>query len=391
QRLPGSCGIAGVRATGRIKNQRLSQALRSPMQTRMNLPVFGLVVFLALLAGCERDTVAEGGPDPLAPIKVVTQVAERERLLDEIQALGTARANESIEIRPRIASIVTHVAFTEGQLVKEGDLLVELENSEVRAGLAVAEAALSESRSTYSRSESLESTQAISASSLEQLRAAMQVNEAQVAAARARLANTVIRAPFTGRVGLRRISPGGFVDTSTVITTLDDTDIIKLDFSIPETFLTVVADGMTIIARSLVYPDRSFAGTVESIDTRLDPVARSVQVRAVLANPDGALKPGMFLTVDLQRDRGEVLVAPEEAIVPERDEQYVFQVVDGKAVKRQVVLGRRVPGLVEITGGIAAGDLLITEGTHKVRDGSAVEVVNRHAEGSGGGGSSAKP
>jgi membrane fusion protein (multidrug efflux system) len=100
----------------------------------------------------------------------------------------------------------------------------------------------------------------------------------------------------------------------------------------------------------------------------------------------------MFLTVDLQRDRGEVLVAPEEAIVPERDEQFVFQVVDGKAVKRRVTLGRRVPGLVEITNGISSGDLLITEGTHKVRDGSVIEVVNRHAaEGSGESGGAAKP
>ncbi|MEX2122493.1 MAG: efflux RND transporter periplasmic adaptor subunit [Woeseia sp.] len=362
------------------------------MLLRTKIPLSGLVAALVFLAGCDRDTTADNTQTEPAVIKVVTHVAEPQRLLDEIQALGTARANESIEIRPRISSIVTRVAFTEGQLVRQGDLLIELENSEVRAGLAVAEAALSESRSTYNRSESLASTQAISASSLEQLRAAMQVNEAQVAAARARLANTVIHAPFTGRVGLRRVSPGGFVDNSTVITTLDDTDIIKLDFSIPEAFLTVVADGMNIVAGSLVYPARSFAGTVESVDTRLDPVARSVQVRAVLANPDGALKPGMFLTVDLQRDRGEVLVAPEEAIVPERDEQYVFQVVDGRAVKRQVTLGRRVPGLVEITGGISAGDLLITEGTHKVRDGSEVEVVNRHAaESSGGSGSAAKP
>jgi len=361
------------------------------MHKRMNLPVAALVAALVLCAGCESDAVTDAQTDP-AVTKVVTHVATPQRLLDEIEALGTARANESIEIRPRISSIVTRVAFTEGQLVREGDLLIELENNEVRAGLAVAEAALSESRSTYNRSESLASTQAISASSLEQLRAAMQVNEAQVAAARARLENTVIRAPFTGRVGLRRVSPGGFVDTSTVITTLDDTDIIKLDFSIPETFLTVVAGGMNIAAQSLVYPGRTFTGTVESIDTRLDPVARSVQVRAILENPDGALKPGMFLTVDLQRDRGEVLVAPEEAIVPERDEQYVFQVVDGKAVKRQVTLGRRVPGLVEITGGISAGALLVTEGTHKIRDGSEVEVVNRHAaEGSGGGDSAAKP
>jgi membrane fusion protein (multidrug efflux system) len=361
------------------------------MHKRMNLPVVAVVAAIALSAGCEGDAVTDTQNEPVIT-KVITHVAEPQRLLDEIQALGTARANESVEIRPRISSVVTRVAFTEGQLVRKGDLLVELENNEVRAGLAVAVAALSESRSTYNRSESLASTQAISASSLEQLRAAMQVNEAQVAAARARLENSVIRAPFTGRVGLRRVSPGGFVDTSTVITTLDDTDIIKLDFSIPETFLTVVANDMNIAAQSLVYPGRTFDGTVESIDTRLDPVARSVQVRAVLENPDGALKPGMFLTVDLQRDRGEVLVAPEEAIVPERDEQYVFQVVDGKAVKRRVTLGRRVPGLVEITGGISAGDLLITEGTHKVRDGSEVEVVNRHAaQGSGGGDSAAKP
>ena len=361
------------------------------MHKRMNLSVVAVVAAIALSAGCEGDAVTDAQTEP-AITKVITHVAEPQRLLDEIQALGTARANESVEIRPRISSVVTRVAFTEGQLVRKGDLLVELENNEVRAGLAVAEAALSESRSTYNRSESLASTQAISASSLEQLRAAMQVNEAQVAAARARLENSVIRAPFTGRVGLRRVSPGGFVDTSTVITTLDDTDIIKLDFSIPETFLTVVANDMNIAAQSLVYPGRTFDGAVESIDTRLDPVARSVQVRAVLENPDGALKPGMFLTVDLQRDRGEVLVAPEEAIVPERDEQYVFQVVDGKAVKRRVPLGRRVPGLVEITGGISAGDLLITEGTHKVRDGSEVEVVNRHAaQGSGGGDSAAKP
>jgi membrane fusion protein (multidrug efflux system) len=361
------------------------------MTTRAKLRAFPLLAALAFVAACDRDTETRNRGEPEA-IKVVTQIAQPQRLLDEIQALGTARANESIEIRPRISSIVTRVAFTEGQFVRQGDLLIELENSEVRAGLAVAEAALSESLSTYNRSEALATTQAISASSLEQLRATMQVNQAQVSAAKARLENTVIRAPFSGRVGLRRVSPGGFVDNSTVITTLDDVEIIKLDFSIPEAFLTVVASGMNIVARSLVYPDRTFAGTVESIDTRLDPVARSVRVRAVLSNPDGALKPGMFLTVDLQRDRGEVLVAPEEAIVPERDQQFVYQVVDGKAVRTRVTLGRRVPGLVEITDGLSSGDILITEGTHKVREGSPVEVVNRHAaERSGGGGAQPKP
>lgn len=308
-------------------------------------------------------------------VKVVATQLDKRDLVDEIQALGTAIANESVQVTPRIASIVTRIAFEEGQIVRKGDLLVELENSEIRAGLAVAEAALSESRSLYNRSVSLAPTQAISASNLEQLQAAMHVNEAQVEAAKARLANTIIRAPFDGRVGLRRVSPGSFVDPSTVITTLDDTDTIKLDFSIPETFLAVVSEGMNIVASSLVYPDERFEGRVASIDTRLDPVARSVQVRATLPNPRGYLKPGMFLTVNLQRDRGPVLVAPEAAIVPQRGLQYVYKVVEGKAVLQQVTLGRRAPGLVEIVSGVVQGDLLVTEGTHKLRDGMDIEVV----------------
>ena len=335
-----------------------------------------VAAFASLTAGCGDEQV-EAGNTRTAAIKVVASRLDRQELVDEIQALGTAGANESIQIRPRIASIVTRIAFDEGQLVRQGDLLVELENSEIRAGLAVAEAALSESRSLYNRSVSLASTKAISESGLEQLQAAMHVNEAQVEAAKARLANTMIHAPFNGRIGLRRVSPGSFVDTSTAITTLDDTEIIKLDFSIPETFLPVVAEGMNIVARSLVYPDQSFAGRVASIDTRLDPVARSIQVRATLPNPEGQLKPGMFLTVNLQRDRGPVLVAPEAAIVPERGLQYVYRVVDGKAVQQEVTLGRRAPGLVEIVAGVSAGELLITEGTHKVRDGMDVDVVEK--------------
>lgn len=348
------------------------------MHDKRTSTTIGLVL-AGLLAGCGKDPAdAERGP-PAGPTKVVTRIVEPQPLVDEIQALGTARANESVEIKPRISSIVTRVAFAEGQLVDAGDLLLELENSEIRAGLAVAEAALSESRSTYKRSESLIGTAAISASSLEQLRAAMHVDEAQVEAARARLENTVIRAPFSGRIGLRRVSPGSFVDTSTVITTLDDTETIKLDFTIPETFLTAVRTGMNILAHSLVYPERVFSGAVASIDTRLDPVARSIQVRALLPNPEGLLKPGMFLTVDLQRDRGDVLMAPEEAIVPERDEQYIYQVVDGTVTRRRVTLGRRIPGLVEITEGLEAGAIVVTEGTHKIQEGSAVEIVRRHA------------
>lgn len=331
-------------------------------------------LFLATACGDKPGNASRGAWG--APAKIVTAPVERRPMIEDIQALGTAHANESVEIRSRIASLVERIAFEEGDLVETGELLVELENNEIFAGLALAEASLSESRSVYERNKSLASTRAISASNLDQLLAEVKVDEARVEAAKARLANTVIRAPFSGRVGLRRISPGSFVDTSTVITTLDDVSKIKLDFSVPETFLTAVKDGMSISAHSIVYPGRVFAGAVVSIDTRLDPVSRAVQVRAIIANEDDALRPGMFLTVDLQRDRGEVLLVPEQAIVPEGSAQFVFVVKDAVVEKRRVDIGRRIPGFVVIRDGVTVGERVIAEGTGKVHDGSQVEDLS---------------
>jgi len=349
-----------------------------------NLPsITYLIACLAFFAACSDEP--QGGPAGAwgGAAKVVTQRIELRPLVDEIEALGTARANESVEIRPRISSLITRIFFEEGQFVEQGDLLVELENSEIVAGLALAEASLSESRSLYNRSKELESTQAISASNLEALFAQVKVDEANVEAARAKLNHTRVRAPFSGRIGLRRVSPGSFVDTDTVITTLDDVSVIKLDFSVPETFVNGVRRGMDIIAHSLVFPDRDFNGIVASIDTRLDPVSRAVEVRAVIPNDDGLLKPGMFMTVDLQRDRGDVLMAPEQAIVPEGSRQYVFVINAGVAEKRQVRLGRRIPGYVVVSEGLSSGESVVTEGTHKVRDGSQVESLEANIAVSG--------
>jgi membrane fusion protein (multidrug efflux system) len=353
------------------------------LRATVNLPryiiYYAAILGLASACGEEASTNSSGGWGGAA--KVITQPVEMQLMADEIQALGTAGANESIDIQPRISSVIERIIFEEGQLVEYGELLVELENNEIVAGLALAKASLSESQSLYNRSKSLANTKAISASNLEELLAQVRVDEARVEAAEARLDNTVIRAPFSGRVGLRRVSVGSFVSNSTIITTLDDVSKIKLDFSVPETFLTVLSEGMKISAHSLVYPDLVFDGMVASINTRVDPVSRAVLVRAIIPNTDGKLKPGMFMSVDLKRDRGEVLVAPEQAIVPEGTYQYVFVVADGVAEKRAVELGRRIPGFVVITGGLKAGETVITEGTHKVRDGSAVEMLGQASAG----------
>ena len=362
----------------RVRAGNCSASPRIPhYNDAMRLILLTICLTGMLLAACGDEPPAGSRGGWGGAVKVVTQDVTLQPMVDEIEALGTARAYESVDIQPRISSLVERVAFEEGQIVSAGDLIVELENSEIEAGLALAVASLSESRSLYNRSRSLAETQAISESNLEQLIAQVQVDEAQVEAAKARLDNTIIRAPFTGRVGLRRVSPGSFVNTSTVITTLDDISKIKLDFSVPEAFLTSVSEGMDIKAHSLVYPDRVFGGVVASVDTRLDPVSRAVQVRAVIPNDDGALKPGMFLTVGLQLDRGEVLLAPEQAIVPEGTRQYVYVITDGVAEKRLVELGRRIPGYVVISRGLEAGETVVTEGTHKVRDGTTVDSLNQ--------------
>lgn len=314
-----------------------------------------------------------GAPGAAAPpVAVVTVPVESVPLAVSIDALGTLRANEAVEITAKVANQVTAVRFTEGQRVAAGQVLVELDSAQARAELAAAEAALTESRSAYSRSRDLFTRQALSQSQLEQIEATLRGNEARVEAARARVADTVIRAPFAGRVGLRRVSIGTILSPGDPITTLDDTSVMKLDFDVPETFLGLLESGLEVSALSAAYPDRTFKGVVRTVDSRVDPVSRSVTVRAELDNAEGLLKPGMFMTVRLTREAAPALVVPESAIVPERGKVYVFVVEDGVVERREVATGRREPGRVELVAGATAGERVIVEGTQKVRDGSRV-------------------
>jgi len=309
------------------------------------------------------------------PVAVIARPIMTQPYIDRFTALGTARANESIEITARISSVITLINFTEGQQVNTGDLLIELDNAEIRANLNMAEASLKQKRSQFRRSSTLGETRVVSDAELEELEAGVQMAEAEVRAARARLDNSYIRAPFAGTIGLRRVSLGNLVGPDTMITTLDDANPIKLEFTIPETFLSSLKTGMTIEATSAVYPNQSITGTVSSIDSRVDPVTRSLTIIAAIPNDENLIRPGMFLTVELKMERSDVLLIPEEALVPRQGRQFVFVVEDGRAVEKQVELGVRAPGLAEIRSGLTVGDILITEGVQKVRSGSAVEVL----------------
>jgi membrane fusion protein (multidrug efflux system) len=310
-----------------------------------------------------------------APAVVVSEAVIKPFPLSA-EALGNARANEAVEIRPQITAAIVEILFEEGQKVAKGDILARLESSEPLADLAAAKAALVDSESQYRRSNELFKTRVVSESQLEQLEAQRDADLAAVNAAQARLDHTVIRAPFAGQLGLRRVSLGSIVGPTTVITTLDDTSSIKLDFNVPEVFLARLAPGLTVTAHSAAWPDLTFSGQVTTIDTRVDPVSRTVTVRALLPNDDQRLRAGMFLTVTVLKEDVESLMIPEQAIVPERSNQYVLVVgPDNVVERRQVESGRRRPGEVEILEGLQAGERVITEGTQKARPGLQVEIL----------------
>jgi membrane fusion protein (multidrug efflux system) len=307
------------------------------------------------------------------PTRVITAPVRERQLNIGLEAIGTAGANEAVSITAKTTNIITAIHFTDGQRVRAGHVLVELDRGTAEADLAAATAAFEESRSQWNRSRELLATQALSKAQYEQLEATMKSNEARVAAAQSRLNDTYIRAPFTGHVGLRRVSVGALINPGTLITTLDDTSTIKVDFSVPEAQVGALRAGQTIVARTNAYPGRQFSGRVISVDSRVDAATRSVIVRAAVPNADLALKPGMFLTVALTQDQRPALVIPEEALVPEQARQFVFVVRGDVVEKREVTLGRREPGFVEITDGLRAGDRVVVEGTIKLRDGAAVQ------------------
>lgn len=305
---------------------------------------------------------------------VVTPAVAVDRPL-EIEALGTARALDAVEITSRVTNVVEAIEFEDGQLVRTGEVLVRLDDEETEADLALAEAALAESRSQYRRSKELYESRTVSESQMVALEARLRADEARVQAARARLERTVIKAPFSGHVGLRRVSVGSLVTPGTVVTTLDDDSTVQLDVAVPERFLSLVETGMRVDARAAAYPDAVFVGAVTALDSRVDTVTRTMTIRATVPNPEGLIRSGMFVSVRLVGQPRRVTVVPEESLVPEGEHQYVFIVADDKAHRREVVLGQRRPGEVEILEGIVTGDLVVVEGTQKIADGVPVRVT----------------
>ncbi|MBT4739889.1 MAG: efflux RND transporter periplasmic adaptor subunit [Rhodospirillaceae bacterium] len=308
---------------------------------------------------------------------VIAMPVRQEVFVDRLEAIGTLQANESIFVTARVQGIVKSINFRDGETVEAGTALVQFDQDEESARLQVELANLEEQRKQFERITGLARANATSEARFDEQQAAVKKAEANVNAARARLDDYTIRAPFAGRLGTRRISTGALVSPNTTITTLDDLSMVKLDFSIPETYLSTVREGLDIEATTAAYPDEIFNGLVTSIDTRINPTTRSVDIRAEILNEDRRLRPGMLMVVDLIKDRRESLMIAEESLVPFDNQQFVFVVSDDNTVERvPVTIGRRRPGSVEILEGLAMGDLVITEGNTSLSSGNKVRLLN---------------
>lgn len=338
---------------------------------RRILALLALVIVTALWLVSRR---AENDTQATEP-RVTVAKALLQPWVDEMEAIGTARANESLDITANVTETIAEIHFADGQQVKIGDPIVSLALGEEAAELAAAHARLEEEKRELARLEPLIKSKAVAQRLYDERKTAVVLAERAVQQVKARVSDRVITAPFAGVLGLRNVSVGSLVEPGDLITTLDDIETIKLDFPMPAVFLSSITVGSSILARTPAYPDKIFKGQVSSVDSRIDPDTRSVVVRAVLDNKEHELRPGILMYVTLQKNAREGLSVPEEALLPLGENVSVYVVDDeGKVAITQVKLGARNNGKVEIVEGLSEGQSVILRGHQSVRPGQKVKA-----------------
>jgi membrane fusion protein (multidrug efflux system) len=338
-----------------------------------------IALFMALCAGVAlaqaqtKPGAAKGAP-PAMPVK--TAAVKVAPALDEASAVGTLRADESVIVRPEVAGRVAEIRFTEGQAVARGALLVKLDQAELAAVASSSRAQLKLEEQKLERAEDLRQKGFISAQGLDDQKTALARAKAKLAEDEARLAKTEMRAAFGGVAGLRQVSEGQYVAAGTDIVRLEKMDQLKLDFRVPEAYVSRLKAGQPVKVSVDAYAGQGFSGSIYAIEPAVEESTRTVQMRARVANADLRLRPGMFARVLLQLGvRDKALWIPEQAVVPKGQDSFAFRVSDGKAELVKIRVGVRKVGEVEVLSGLAAGDQVVTDGTLRIFPGAAVTVM----------------
>jgi membrane fusion protein (multidrug efflux system) len=292
-----------------------------------------------------------------------------------VSALGTLQASQSVTIQPEIAGKVARVGFREGDRVKAGDVLIELDQSILGAELDQAKTMLELADVNYRRADTLAKQGIGTARLRDEGSATFQNARTAVELAKARLQKTVIAAPFAGVIGLSDVTVGRFLNVGDRIVNLEAIDPLKVDFRVPELLLGSVRVGQPVSIAVDAFPEKPFVGEVYAIDPLVDVEGRAVRLRARVANPDGALRPGLFARVRLTIDRRQnAMLVPESALVPQGQDRFVYLIEDDTVTFTKVATGERNAGEVEITSGLKPGDRIVSGGQLKLFDGAAVEI-----------------
>lgn len=334
--------------------------------------------------GAKGGEAGKGG-GPRGPTSVEAALVREMPLRDEATAVGALRANETVMLKPEIAGRIAAVHFRDGERVARGALLVALDASVPRAEAEQARAELGLARANYQRTADLAQKNFVSERARDEAAATMQVLEAKLKLAEARLARYEIRAPFAGVLGLRNVSVGDYVKEGADLVVLDDFSSVLVDVRLPERLLGQLRRGQRIRLSVDTYPEKDFAAVLEATEAQVDANGRFVIARGRVSNPQGLLRGGMFVRARLVlAERAKALVIPEEALVPAGDEQFVYRIEAGKALRTKVATGIRRDGLVEIVQGLAAGNQVVTAGQMRLqRDGTEVKVIDPPASGAG--------
>ena len=333
----------------------------------------------AVSPSAAAPSAAGAGPAAGGPIPVEVGRVSVTRIEDDAQSVGSLRSRQGVMLRPEVSGRIARIGFRDGQRVKRGQLLVQLDDTLQRAQLQQSQAQASIARTTLQRNRELMAQNFVSASAVDQSAAALEVAEAQVALSQAQLARMRIEAPFDGVAGIASVNLGDYVKDGADLVNIEDSSSMSVDFRLPERYLARLKPGQSVDVQLDALPGRSFPARIDAIDAQIDANGRSLLVRARLPNPQGELRAGMFArTRTVFAVREQALVVPEEALVPLGGKQYLIKVVDGPGGKvsqrLEARIGMRLPGKAEITEGLAAGDLVVTAGQARLLRGDALPL-----------------
>lgn len=320
-------------------------------------------------------SAVNAAPPKMVPL-VETAAVDIGTVVDEITAVGSLRSEESVMIRAEIDGRILTLHFVEGQTLGVGEPLITLDAAEYEAQLAESHATVKLNEINFERAQELYNKNLGSRQAFDEARAKLDESRARQALDKVRLEKTVIRAPFKGTVGLRNISVGAYIKAGDDLVTFGDSSTVKLDFRVPERFLPRIKVGQEANMQVDAHPGKIFTGKVYTTDTVVDVETRTLLLRARIPNPNNELLSGMFARVSLVLEqRKNAILVPEQALIPQGNDSFVFKLVDGKAVKTKVVLGQRRTGDVEVTQGLKPHDVIITAGQMKLRDGMEVNPI----------------